>query len=794
MSENTIKKVKVSIKGEGKILAILKDVLKTDTLRNIRDKNPKITQQYQFVDGEDLIDFDIEVDYEVGELVDNEGKLYISQSKNANSIKNSPEAMNDSIDKNSTKDSINTIKTEANDETKQKAEQADNGIKIKQTKEEEEKPDLDEDLIELINRLSGSKKELEQKCIKIFADNGICTFNDLLSLKKEDIDGLGLQTVFKRKLLDELEELKPKPKPKEGLSEEEKTLIKTLFDQDLPPEIIYNSMGASSDLAKQDLIKKYYFTLKKPVKPIPYNLKQLIVKSSEKELLPCFKYPTVQYHSKRYFTLLVMGETGSGKSTLLDAFVNYLANINFEDPWRYKLVDENDIADLDPGKSQTSAITSYYVNYQREDGEEINIKIVDTPGLGDTSGVLKDNEIIKQFENFFQTTLELDYILVTIKASTTRWTHSNQYVYDRVQEIFGKDAKERFIIMCTFADGQEPLAIGALKGKLHYEDYFCFNNSALYIPSERTNSKNNNTKFFWKLGMDNVKRFLNEILKRNVPPLSLRLSKEVMSKRNWLYENVKSSQKRVNEGFRMLDRSKELLDAIKKNKKLIDENGSFTHKVIKKIPRTVYLDNNYQFCDNCKQICCQVCEWPQNEPYSMCTYFDPKSICYSEGGCPMCPGHCNRYAHSKANKYIVYDEKEEMQVIKAKKDTYDDGRKNLSTSDCLLNETIEKMRKEGENMLKEMKEIKNSLDELDKIALKPRVLTNVEYFQQMIDFEKDKKSPGYTKRIEGLKIMKDRAEQLNRFSQANDITQLFPSFNNIITELKTKSKTNCLIF
>ena len=75
-----------------------------------------------------------------------------------------------------------------------------------------------------------------------------------------------------------------------------------------------------------------------------------------------------------------------------------------------------------------------------------------------------------------------------------------------------------------------------------------------------------------------------------------------MSKRNWLYENVKSSQKRVNEGFKMLDKSKELLDAIKKNKKLIDENGSFTHKVVKKIPRTVYLDNNYQFCDNCKQI------------------------------------------------------------------------------------------------------------------------------------------------------------------------------------------------
>ena len=622
-------------------------------------------------------------------------------------------------------------KEEVNNDFKQKEDPIINEDEQKENEKlsEEKKPNLDEELIELINKLSDNNKDLLQKCIKIFEDNGIKSIKDLLLLKKEDIDELGFQTVFKRKLLDELEKLKPK----EDLTENEKILIKTLFDQDLPPEIIYNSIGASSDVFKQDLIKKYYFTLKKPIKPIPTHLKKLIVKSREKVLLPCFKYPCCQYNSKRYYTLLVMGETGSGKTTLLDAFVNYLANINYEDPWRYKLVDENDIADLDPSKNQTSEITSYYVNYQRDDGEEINIKIVDTPGLGDTSGVLKDNEIIKQFEDFFHSTLELDYILITIKANTTRWTYANQYVYDRVQEIFGKDAKERFIIMCTFADGQEPLCIGALKDKLHYEEYFCFNNSALYMPAEGSNS-NNNTKFFWKLGIENVKKFLKEIQNKNLPPLSLRLSKQVMSKRNWLYENVKSSQKRVNQGFKMLDYSKELLDAIKKNKKLIDENGSFTHKVIKKVERTVYLNNNYQFCDNCKQICCQVCKWPQNEPYSMCTYFNPNSCHYNAGGCPICPSHCNKYSHSKVNKYIVYDEKEEMEVIKAKKDLYDDGQKNLSMSDCLLNETIEKMRKEGENMLKEMKEIKNSLDELDRIALKPRVLTNVEYFEQMIDF------------------------------------------------------------
>lgn len=44
-------------------------------------------------------------------------------------------------------------------------------------------------------------------------------------------------------------------------------------------------------------------------------------------------------------------------TSLLDAFVNYLADMNYDDPWRYKLVDENNIKDVPPGESQTSIIS-----------------------------------------------------------------------------------------------------------------------------------------------------------------------------------------------------------------------------------------------------------------------------------------------------------------------------------------------------------------------------------------------------------------------------------------------------
>lgn len=217
-----------------------------------------------------------------------------------------------------------------------------------------------------------------------------------------------------------------------------------------------------------------------------------------------------------------MGETGSEKTTLLDAFVNYLDGMNFEDDWRFKLVDENHLKDRPGNQNQTEVISTCYVNFHRDEGKEINIRIIDTPGLGNIKAVLQDNIIIKKFERLFNEIRELDYILVTVKANITRWTNAAQYVYDRVQQVFGKDAFHRFMLMCTFADGQKPLSLDTLKDKFIYQDYFCFNNSALYVPSMNAGP---NKKTFWRLCISRVKKFFDVILEKNLSPLSLTLTK-----------------------------------------------------------------------------------------------------------------------------------------------------------------------------------------------------------------------------------------------------------------------------
>ena len=187
-----------------------------------------------------------------------------------------------------------------------------------------------------------------------------------------------------------------------------------------------------------------------------------------------------------------------------------------------------------------------------------------------------------------------------------------------------------------------PLAVKTLENKIHFEEYFCFNNSALYVPKELATP---NTNFFWNLGLDNVKRFFEFIIQKNLPPPSLTLSQHVLLNREWLFANVESSQKRVNEVFKMLEKSRDLLEAIKKNKELIDINENFKYITTEKIPETKYLNDTYQFCSICNQMCCQICKWPQNQPYSMCTYFKVNGVYSESKECPCCPGHCRRRSH-----------------------------------------------------------------------------------------------------------------------------------------------------
>ncbi len=144
--------------------------------------------------------------------------------------------------------------------------------------------------------------------------------------------------------------------------------------------------------------------------------------------------------------LMVLGATGAGKSTLINGMVNYIMGVEWKDNFRFKLVTEEVKSQA---HSQTSTITAYTIH--RMEGSRIpySLTIIDTPGFGDTAGLKRDNLITEQIKEFFS--LEgrngishLDAIGFVTQSALARLTHTQQYIFDSILAIFGKDVSRTY--------------------------------------------------------------------------------------------------------------------------------------------------------------------------------------------------------------------------------------------------------------------------------------------------------------------------------------------------------------
>ena len=87
------------------------------------------------------------------------------------------------------------------------------------------------------------------------------------------------------------------------------------------------------------------------------------------------------------------------KTTLLNSFVNALLGVEMNDNFRFKIISEN--FNKSQAFSQTTEVKYYNI---RSIGNYPLVKIIDTPGYGDTRGIERDKEITDQIKIF------IDYI------------------------------------------------------------------------------------------------------------------------------------------------------------------------------------------------------------------------------------------------------------------------------------------------------------------------------------------------------------------------------------------------
>ena len=136
------------------------------------------------------------------------------------------------------------------------------------------------------------------------------------------------------------------------------------------------------------------------------------------------------------------------------------------------------------------------------------MKIIDSPGYGDTEGIKRDYQITELIKQKFEKEIDsIHAICFVVQSNNYRFTVNQKYIFDSIINLFGNDIAENFIVMMTFCDGQDPQLKSALLSPesnlkeiislIKYPWYLKFNNSAIFA-----SNKDKFNELFWKLGME----------------------------------------------------------------------------------------------------------------------------------------------------------------------------------------------------------------------------------------------------------------------------------------------------
>lgn len=523
-------------------------------------------------------------------------------------------------------------------------------------------------------------------------------------------------------------------------------------------------------------------------KNIPVKHSKLVKKGNPNIYLLPNKSLTANEELTAY-SFLIVGQTGSGKTTLLNSFVNAIMDIKFEDDFRYIIVEEEKRSQ---SNSQTQNVQIYNIGPFPEKNLPV-IRIIDTPGFGDTRGITQDQKITNDISNILKNKINtLKAICFVAKSSCSRLDHTQKYIFDSILKLFGKDIRENFIAMITFCDSGKPLILCSLEDKdspfkniipyIEKPYYLEFNNSAFFEEKSDQN-RFRILKMFWDMGEDSFKLFINKLKK--LPTKSLKMTREVLKEREHLDTVIAELTPKIDECLNKMSEIKKKFDFIKSLKGKVKDNKSYektipiTEEVKEKVPDGVYTTT----CPSCHYTCHHNCLFPDNNDKMKCSSMN------ENGYCDVCPQKCYWNIHYNYGYYYKSITKNKIITYDEMKKEYFNSTKKLDVEQQIINGLkIDYIKKEDE-CLKIIEEVKKSLDQLKKIALNANSYTSTrDYIDILIAGIESEKKDNWKEKVKGLKKMQKQYDNITLLFNKKDLKEKteFEKFKNDYLQDKIK--------
>ena len=504
-------------------------------------------------------------------------------------------------------------------------------------------------------------------------------------------------------------------------------------------------------------------------------------------------------------TIIVLGQTGSGKTTLLNSLVNFILGVEFEDDFRYVIIDEKNVQGnevVDQTKSVTKNTSIYYIKKYKDFP---SIILIDTPGFGDTSGPDKDRLIIEDIKNTFEKKLtKIDAVCFVAQSSNVRLTHNQKYIFSSVMSLFGKDIAENFIPMLTFCDANEPQILKSLTApdsifipileaiKKYDPWYLKFNNSAIF-----TSSISAFNKLFWELGMTSFKVFMEKL--KNLPQKSLESSKNVLKARQAIEEDIIDFKDKLDEGLRIMEEIEKTRELVEKNEKKIKDSKNFTYTVkVKKFKQKDLKPGIHTTtCMTCNRTCHKNCSFSDNADKKRCCAIERKT-----GKCKRCDNHCDWSCHKNLPYIIEYYEEDEVREYAELKKEFCDSKSRVPEFQQVLQGLEQKYDNKFIDCFEICEKLNKSVNELKRIALNANANQKTEeYINLLIQNEKKTQSNGWIENCNRLEEIKKYHHMIAGLISGEDLMEKLKNYRKktlkereILKKEIMNKESSCIIF